>query len=353
MHFPFHGCLQGVGLLVLMLIAFDRPPAFGQQPSVGAVQEKLCVGFYNVENLFDHLDDPITRDEEFTPNGSAQWTQERYQQKLHNVARVVLALHNGKGADLLGLAEVENAGVLNDLIKRTALRSKGYRFIHHDAPDERGIDVALLYRKDAFHPLTYRAIPVPTVETGGRPTRDILLIQGIINKHDTLFIFLNHWPSRRGGIQQTEPRRHLAAQVLRRITDSLLAVRPNCLLLIMGDFNDNPQDISLAHILGATPPGKPGRLINCVTTLSVNRESGTEWYSGKWYYFIQIIVSPAMAHYRNSDICGTFTIFRPDWIMKPEEKSHKLIPMRSIEKDGRIGFSDHLPVYVLIPTGKR
>ncbi len=352
MYSLFHRHVRSVWLSVLLLIALERPPAAGQRPEMGVAQPKLCIGFYNVENLFDPVDDPITRDEEFTPSGSAGWTQERYHQKLHNIARVVLALHDGKGADLLGLAEVENAGVLNALIKQTALRSKGYGFIHHDAPDERGIDVALLFRKDVFRPLAYRAIPVPTIELGGRPTRDILLVQGVINKRDTIFIFLNHWPSRRGGTQQTEPRRHLAAQVLRRVTDSLLAVRPNSLLLIMGDFNDNPQDVSLSQILGATPPHAQGPLINCVATLSVNRESGTEWYSGRWYYFIQIIVSSAMASYRNNDICSTFTVFRPDWIMKPEEKSNKLIPMRSIEKDGRIGFSDHLPVYVLIPASK-
>lgn len=320
-----------------------------------ASPKTLCVAFYNVENLFDTKDDPDVEDEEFTPNGKQHWTDDKYAKKISNIARVIRALNNGDGADIVGLAEVENKGVLEDLIADPQLKKLEYRIVHHDSPDKRGIDVAMIYKKNVFTLLGQKFFTVDVSKYEDRPTRDIVMAQGIAGKHDTLNIFLNHWPSRREGKEISEPKRIAAAAVLRKVIDSLQHINSGVKILILGDFNDYPTDKSIVQILKAydtlilTSPDL-NNLYNPTNNFDWKKNEGSEFYRGEWSRLIQIIVSESLVKDQiNSD--GTFTdvhIFKPDWLLIFDPTSKQMIPKRTFEDNSEIGFSDHLPVYIEI-----
>ncbi|HYV94181.1 MAG TPA: endonuclease/exonuclease/phosphatase family protein [Chitinophagales bacterium] len=319
-----------------------------------ATHQSLCIAFYNVENLFDTKDDPNVDDEEFTPNGKQHWTLDKYAKKISNIAKVIRAMKNGDGADVVGFAEIENKGVLEDLIADPQLKKLNYGIAHHDSPDKRGIDVAMIYKKNIFKVLGQKFFTVDVSKYEDKPTRDIVMVQGVIGKNDTLNIFLNHWPSRREGKEVSEPKRIAAATVLKRVVDSLQRINPWANILIMGDFNDNPTDKSVSEILKATnsinaSSGIP--LYDCDSKFDWKKGEGTEFYKGSWSRFIQIIVNSSLIS-KQVNMDGTFTdahIFKPDWLLKEDETSHQMIPHRTFEEgDSTIGFSDHLPVYIEI-----
>lgn len=318
--------------------------------------KSLCIAFYNVENLFDTINDPSTEDEEFTPEGKQHWTAFKYEWKICNIARVIRAMNDGKGADIVGLAEVENKKVLQDLITEPHLRKLNYGIVHHESPDKRGIDVAMIYKKGALKVVGQKSFSVDISQFDDRPTRDILLVQGIEGKNDTLSILLNHWPSRREGKEASAPKRIAAAAVVRKIVDTLMMQNPGARILVIGDFNDNPTDKSLSEVLGATripDTSHINSIYNCGFNFNWKNGEGSEFYKGEWSRLIQIIVSTALIKNQiNSD--GTFTdvhIFKPDWILREDEVSHQLIPFRTFERDNdAIGFSDHLPVYIMLRT---
>ncbi|MCS6916442.1 MAG: hypothetical protein RMK52_01395 [Chitinophagales bacterium] len=329
-------------LPVLLILVLTAVPIQAQKPRT------FCIAFYNVENLFDNQDDPKTEDEEFTAEGKARWTTERMNEKVRNIARVIAAINEGNGPDVLGLSEVENEAMLKTLLRQGGLDRKGYRYLHADSRDQRGIDVCLVYREKSFRPISYRLLPVDVSAYDSRPTRDILMVTGIAAQKDTLHLFVNHWPSRRGGREVTAPKRMAAARVLRRTLDSLFARNPEALVVAMGDFNDNPGDASVNH-LQYSPRSEDLR--NCMSRFDWKAGQGTEFYQGSWYRFIQILLSPSMGRYSftgdESDPCSGIHIFRPDWILK-EDSTGQRIPRRSVEQDGTIGYSDHLPVYLLL-----
>ncbi|MCS6991984.1 MAG: endonuclease/exonuclease/phosphatase family protein [Chitinophagales bacterium] len=331
--------------IVALLLAGETAASGQSFPKKGRV---VCLGFYNVENLFDTIDNPLTQDEEFTPAGEARWTAQRMSQKSRNIARVIAALNEGKGPDVLGLSEVENDFVLRYLLQQDELKKSGLSYIHFDSPDMRGIDVCLLYRPKVFRPIAQRLLRVDVQKWDNRPTRDILWVKGLMFNRDTLHVFVNHWPSRRGGRELTEPKRLAAAKVLHRVVDSLLGQNPDALIVVMGDFNDNPGDASLSLLEQGL---QNGGLINCMNRFDWKRGEGTEYYQGLWYRFIQILVSPGLKRYSyegsGANACSGIHIFRPNWIMKQDASGH-WIPKRSIDEDGSIGFSDHLPVYLLL-----
>lgn len=295
--------------------------------------KKTCaVAFYNVENLFDTEDDPATNDEEFTPKGAYRYTKKVYEQKLHNIATVI----NQLDAAIVGLAEIENATVLRDLIAQPELGNDNYEYVWYNSPDPRGIDVALLYNPALFKPLRTKAVPV---RMKGMATRDVLLVSGVL-QGDTVHVLVNHWPSRGEGLQESTPKRMAAAKVNRTITDSLSQRNRNAKIIIMGDMNDNPKDESITNVLGAKAD-KTGQLYNPWTAIH-NSGKGTSVYHRKWDHFDQVIISTAFTK-KSGWYYDKAEIFDEDFILnKGFEDAY---PLRSFKgKNWNNGYSDHLPV---------
>ncbi|NJO88701.1 MAG: hypothetical protein HC831_06850 [Chloroflexia bacterium] len=212
----------------------------------------LRIMFYNTENLFDTENDSLTTDEEFLPNGPKFWTSNKYYTKLNQIATTIVSIGGWTSPEIIGLCEVENRKVLDDLCKKTGLKNLNYRIIHKESPDNRGIDVALLYQKDSFKPLGYKAIQVTFPFSPGSTTRDILYVKGLTKNEDTLHLFVNHWPSRWGGQLESESRRMEAAKTLKTQTDSIFNNYQNAKIVIIGDFNDYPDNKSIKQILKAS-----------------------------------------------------------------------------------------------------
>jgi len=187
-----------------------------------------------------------------------------------------------------------------------------------------------------------------------KPTRDIMMVQGITVKNDTLYLFMNHWPSRRGGTKESDPKREAAAHVLRSAVDSILLIHPQAKLVIMGDFNDNPTDYSVANILKAqktTTTNGENSLYDADNIFDWKKGEGTEFYKGSWSRFIQFILTTSLIkNDLNAD--GSFSdiyIFKPDWLLIQDSTNHQMIPHRTTEEgSNEIGYSDHLPVYVML-----
>jgi endonuclease/exonuclease/phosphatase family metal-dependent hydrolase len=303
--------------------------------------------FYNVENLFDTKNDPEKNDDEFLPEGSRHWTNTRFFQKINHISQVVVAAGEGDYPSVIGLSEIENQDVLESLLFHTQLEKLDYQIIHKESPDNRGIDVAFLYRKTIFKPLFFEAIPVKNPKDEKFKTRDILYIKGVIGS-DTIHFFVNHWPSKSGGIGATKPLRALAAKTLRLKTDSLLKQNNYSNIVIMGDFNDTPSDISVKEVLGAKSTEETissNSLYNLASPHAINGK-GSNKYQGKWSLIDQIMVSGNLLNgKRLKTSTGSFQIFSPDFLLENDESNLGKKPYRTysgFKYNG--GFSDHLPV---------
>ncbi|MBN1926022.1 MAG: endonuclease [Prolixibacteraceae bacterium] len=303
--------------------------------------------FYNVENLFDTYDDPEKDDEEFLPSGERYWDYERYNRKLTRISQVIMAAGQGQLPAIIGLCEIENRFVLEQLLSQTPLGKMGYKIVHKESPDQRGIDVALLYMTEVFKPFFYYAIPVTKPTDTLFKTREILHVKGII-ENDTLNVIVNHWPSKFGGVAETIPLRALAAKTLRNYSDSLLAINPDSKILIMGDFNDSPFDVSLSEILGA----KPAEELQAKTGLynlsykKAQKGTGSSKYQGKWAMIDQMIVSGTLLTGKGLQVTGQgFQIFSPDFLLEKDKTYTGQKPFRTYTGlKYNDGFSDHLPV---------
>ncbi len=215
--------------------------------------QAALVGFYNVENLYDTLDAPNVDDAEFLPGSAKDWNGERYVKKLDRMAGVIAAMGKDlhpQGLAVLGLGEVENRTVVEDLVQREALRARGYKVVHVDGPDRRGVDVALIYNPSIYKVYAHKSYRLHMADTSFR-TRDQLLVSGVLDG-DTTHVIVAHWPSRRGGEKRSQPNRKAAAELGRRIIDSLLTINANARVLYMGDLNDDPTDVSLTRYLRAS-----------------------------------------------------------------------------------------------------
>ena len=324
----------------------------------GYGQEKkykvACIGFYNLENLFDTINGP-NMDEEFLPDGANHYTGAVFLDKLEKLSDVISKIGTGDSPDglaVMGCAEVENSSVLRDLVKQPKLASRNYKLVHYDSPDERGIDVGLLYNPKYFTPVNSRPLLVDLtgLSDGNRPTRDILFVQGKLNG-ETIFIFVNHWPSRRGGEEGSEPLRAKAASVCRAIADSLLTANPDAKIVIMGDLNDDPVNRSVAVILGAKGEQEQvqqGGLFN-PWMKSFKAGIGTLAYNDSWNLFDQIIVSSA---WLKKDQPGFFfreaKIFSEPWMLQQKGR-FKGYPKRTFDGNRYIGgYSDHFPTYLVL-----
>ena len=311
-------------------------------------KDYLRVMFYNVENYFDTLDDPTTNDNEFTPDGSMRWTVGRYIDKRNNIFRVIAHVGEWDPPAIVGLCEIENRDVLQDLIKNTPLMKYPYRIIHKDSPDQRGIDVALLYRDDYLKCIAQQFIRVRFPDNRRR-TRDILYATLRTLKGDTLHVFVCHFPSRVGGQRQSEPGRLLAASLVRNKVDSIFSRNPMARIVVTGDMNDGPLDKSLRSELRALPDttqAKPSTLFN-LSAYKMKESTGTIKYQGKWSVFDQIIVSGGLLRGSLRTDVDRCHIFRADYLFEPDKRYQGVIPFRTyIGQRYNGGFSDHLPVYI-------
>jgi len=307
--------------------------------------------FYNCENFFDVEDDSLTNDSEFLPNGDRNWNKHRYYIKRDQISQVITAIGGWTPPDLVGLSEVENFNVLYDLTHYSSLYMSEYSIIHKESPDSRGIDVALLYRKQTFKPLNTEFLKI-TYPDNEATTRDILFTKGINNQQDTLFVFINHWPSRWGGQLESEERRLFVASVLRHKVDSIFQDSPNANIVIMGDFNDEPNNKSLIDILKAQPKLtdiKPSNLYNLSYTLQYERNQGSYKHDGYWGIIDQIIVSGNLLSnlgtlYTNIDNAH---IFNAPFLLEDDENNVGKKPFRTYSGFRYLGgYSDHLPVFL-------
>lgn len=306
------------------------------------------VMFYNVENLFDTQKEPDKNDSEFLPDAIRAWNRNRYKKKLTNISRVITAVGEWAPPALVGLCEVENDRVLRDLTRYSPLKNHDYRYIMTNSPDDRGIDVALLYQRHQFKLLNHQSIPVPL---NGRTTRDILHVTGLLLTRDTLDVFVVHFPSRSEGAKKSEPRRLHAARILRSAVDSLYNIRNEARIIIMGDFNDYPDSRSLKEVLKAKLPEEiPNR--NELYQLLANQLRKTGYgsynYQGEWGQLDHIIVSGLLLNPDNRFYTTeeSAKIFRAPFLLIPNEKYGGERPLRTyygMKYEG--GFSDHLPVY--------
>ncbi|PTN08522.1 endonuclease/exonuclease/phosphatase family protein [Mangrovibacterium marinum] len=317
-------------------------------PAAAQVQKSdtgFSVLFYNVENLFDTSDDPLTEDDEFCAGGLRNWNSFRLRDKLNKISKVVMAASGFDAPAIIGFCEVENSWVLQQLTENTALRRFNYRIIHKQSPDDRGIDVAIIYRPDKVVPIRYQYHPLISKSGDTLHSREILEATfGFVD--DSLHIFVNHWPSRYRGQAQTEPDRMLAAETLRKAVLATYQKQEKAKVILMGDFNDQPDNASLTKGLRSVEADRPeiqGELIN----LSENwNPRGTLKHRNSWQIFDQIIVSDYLLsanrlHLSASDaqIVEWPFLFEADdrWGGKRLFRTY-----RGYHYAG--GFSDHLPV---------
>lgn len=310
------------------------------------------IAFYNVENLFSPH-----RSEVPEPSSSVydqpEWNLRRYNAKLRNLGRAIRALGslNGKpGPDLLGLAEVENAGVLQDLIHHDALQGGDYEVIHKDSPDHRGIDVALIYRRSSFIPHHTETHTLRMYHEEGYRlyTRDLLVVSGYLEE-ELIHILINHWPSRRGGKEQSARLRSLAAKLNRKAIDSIKRLYSEPFLITMGDFNDDPTDPSMYYGLRGRDKASDSleTLFNPMLDL-FRKGYGSLAYRDRWHLFDQILLSgEKIGNQEHSYAYKKAGIFMPAWL-RSSRGAYRGYPLRTyIGKTYTGGFSDHFPVYVI------
>lgn len=308
------------------------------------LRKEYTVLSYNVENLFDTQDDPKIPDEEFLPESEKKWTNERYQKKLNDLARVISEVNPLDAPEIVGLIEVENRSVLEDLINTNALKAHQYAIIHEESPDYRGIDVALIYRKDAFTEIMHECLPVVFADDTAFKTRDILHVVGTV-RNKTVHVFVNHWPSRIGGEDKTEPKRVLAASVLKKKVDQLMASDPKARIIIMGDMNDEPVNKSLKETIGAQAPDSGANFVNLMWP-DDKAGLGTYFYNGNWNMLDNIVVSREMISGQQVRVeNGKGSIYSNSWMLFTNKTGDKT-PNRSYVGPKYVGgVSDHFPVY--------
>jgi predicted extracellular nuclease len=322
--------------------------------------QTYSIMFYNVENLYDTEKSEGVFDEEFTPDGAKKWTDQRYWRKIDRLTEVFFEIGKATGGFpiVIGLCEIENRSVLQDLANGQRVASARYSIVHYDSPDARGMDNAFLYRSDIVEYVSSKPIPVTDSNNPRWRTRDIIWFTGKIDG-ETFHFFANHWPSRRGGERASAPRRELAASILRHVVDSLQNVDATAKIIIMGDFNDDPNNNSVQNVLrtnGNMKKMKDGELFNPFFALHKAGHGTLAWTDG-WNLFDMVIVSQNMMNNTGgfqikSQGAGKnqhygFIFNRP--FLQQQEGRFKGYPWRTYVGDTFTdGYSDHFPVYILI-----
>ena len=317
-----------------------------------------CIAFYNLENLFDTIVDPDTNkilQEDFTPLGKKNFNSEKYNLKLKNLAKVIDTL--GKevtplGPTIIGVCEIENRLVLEDLISQKSIADKNYKIVHHDGPDKRGIDCALLYDPVHFKLLSSKSFVLKMPNDNDFKTRDQLLVTGELLGERIHFI-VNHWPSRRGGESKSRPKRIQAAILCKSIIDSIQNNEKNPKVIIMGDFNDDPISPSIKDFMKANTNPETVTKDQLFNTMGVHFKNGigTLAYRDKWNLFDQFIITETLLDRQNKYDDFTFyksVVFNKSFL-KNQKGNFKGYPFRTFVGSSFLGgYSDHFPVYMLL-----
>lgn len=337
----FKSCMNCFGLLVRTGLVFLFFPVWL------CAQERFRVMEYNVENLFDHEHDTLKNDYEFMPGSVRKWTYFRYREKLVKIAKVIVAAGEDYMPDLVALCEVENDRVMRDLVRYSPLKETGYRYVMTASPDLRGIDVALLYQPGTFRLLESRSIRIPSAMINRPPTRDILHVTGKVRTGDTLDVFVCHMPSRAGGKKESEPYRLFTASVLKAQADSVMQRRTRPLLIITGDFNDYPDDASIAEVLEAKAPSGVAVGNRLYNLMGGRKKEGTYRFRGEWGILDQMIVSGTLLDEKAAFRTGyeQARILSFPFLLEEEERYGGTVPFRTyLGYRYRGGYSDHLPI---------
>ncbi len=341
------------GFFILLLFA-----SCGSSQKTTGSNEKVnvqvaCVAFYNVENLFDTIDSPGVNDLEYTPNGANKWNSHKYNEKQRKMSYAISQIgldQTPVGAAIIGLSEIENRLVLEDLVKQSALANRSYEIVHYDGPDRRGVDVALLYNPRLFVLSNSVAHPFTDPNDPEFRTRDQLLVSGYL-LGEKIHVIVNHWPSRYGGEVASRPKRVSAARVTKSIVDSIYAIEPNAKIIIMGDMNDDPSNESTAVILNAkkNPADvEKGGLYNPMWSIH-DRGIGSLAYQGQWNLFDQIIVSYDLLNAPRTELrYWRAEVFNRSFLTH-QEGQDKGTPLRTHSRGVWLnGYSDHFPTLIYL-----
>jgi predicted extracellular nuclease len=329
------------GFLILSLTA-----SFAQSKS------PITVAFYNCENFFDTKDDPNKNDDEFLPESPLKWDETRFMNKLTKVAQVLDSTVAGDGLpELVGLVEIENKEVLEELVSKSQFKTKSYGVISTDSPDERSIDVGLLFDKAVFSLVDFKELNATNSALGDYKTRNVLFATLKATNGDVIYVFVNHWPSRREGEKESEPRRIFAAEQVRNKINELQKKNPKSKVIVMGDFNDHPDNNSILNTLKATDkPKDKGDLYNAFKTLDAAKQ-GTHYYDKEWRVLDQIMVSQAFIGAKKGYKFNTKNahILRKDFVMFKNTKTGEEKPNRTYSGEKYYnGYSDHLSIYITL-----
>ncbi len=315
------------------------------------IVNKYTVGFYNVENLFDTEDNPDTNDDEFTEGGAKEWNDERYMDKLSKISEVITNINSNGFPAAFGLCEVENKKVVLDLLETGELKAANYELVHYESGDERGIDNAFIYRRDVFTVIDSKAI-TPNLSSNGQEdrTRDILYIKAKLKKEDeVIHFFVNHFPSRSGGQVESEPKRIAVAKLLVESIAEIRFKNENAAIIILGDFNDMPDNASMREVLGACPVIEGCYLTNLSYPYH-EKKQGTYNYRGNWNVLDQIIVSSPLTKTNNNVYIDNneARIMTAPFVMYTS-KDGTTTPSRTYGgKNYYGGYSDHLATFTTI-----
>lgn len=335
--------------LKLILLAFLFLPALlisqENQPTNNQINSFRLM-FYNVENYFDPFDDSLTNDNEFLPEGIRHWNYARFLKKRNNIYKTIMAVGDWEPPAIIGLSEVENRFVLNQLVYETPFSQFDYRIVHEESPDRRGIDVALLFNPKIFKVIAQQLITIDFPFDSTLKTRDILYVKGLVLGRDTLHVFVNHWPSRYGGELFSRPKRIFVAQQLAKHIDRIIEKNADAAIVVMGDFNDYPFNQSIKEELNAGKDEENNRVINLMP--ENNYQLGTNKYDGEWGILDQIMVSPnLLIQDKAIFVDGRAHIFDADFLLQEDAKFLGKRPFRTFLGMKYLGgFSDHLPVFV-------
>ena len=317
----------------------------------------VTIAFYNLENLFDFEDDPITFDDDRTPDGKDRWTEPIYWNKVRNMAKVLSEVGrelSGSAPAIIGVCEIENRRVLEDLINTNELEPENYGIVHFDSPDRRGIDVALLYKKNVFIPTHTKSVALLIYSDNDATkriyTRDQLVISGVLSG-EKIHIIVNHWPSRSGGEARSRPKRIKAAKLNKRLIDSLWSIDPYAKIITMGDLNDDPTSPSVKKFLKTHSSKSTSQLKSLYNPMEgmFKKGLGTLAWRDGWNLFDQIIISSELLSDDYSSYrFFTAGIFNKNYLTNSKGR-YKGYPFRSFSDEGFTGgYSDHFPVYIVL-----
>lgn len=345
-----------ISLLIVLILTITT--VFSQEKKAYKVN---TVAFYNLENLFDTENDPLTYDDDRTPDGKDHWTEEIYQDKLKNMAKVMAEIGaevSGSAPTIIGVCETENRKVLEDLVNQETLVEQDYGIIQFDSPDRRGIDVALLYKKKLFTPTHYKAKELLIYDDNDKSkrvfTRDQLVVSGMLDG-EKIHLIVNHWPSRSGGEKRSRSKRIKAAKLNRQIIDSIFSDDPYAKIITMGDFNDDPTNPSVKDHLNAKRKANNlaiKELYNPMEDLA-KQGYGSLAYRDSWNLFDQIIISTELTKKDFSSYrFYQAGIYNKTYLVNAHGR-YKGYPYRSFASGSYTGgYSDHFPVYIYLVKEK-